>query len=327
MSLSRWLKRLENFVDLVLPTDYPRVVPPKIVEADAFSEIEATLTNEIKTKCKEYNLYEVVVGCFAVLLHRYTQEDDIVIGSSSVSPNPLVLRFKVSSTNTIAEVVNSLKAAEKDALSDEIAFKDLLEGFPDHQKSLFKVRFINQHDGLVDSAATSSSCDMTVFLGQPLPNGSTRLKLTYNSVLFSESRIKILLKQLSDLLVAYVTLSTTPIGQISLASHGSLPNPQSHLDWEGFKGPITDIFSATAQTHPTRICVSEGLSTRTRTFTYKQIEEASNIVANHLRMTGIEREDVVVLYSYRGVELVVAVMGVLKAGATFSVIGKKFKVL
>jgi L-aminoadipate-semialdehyde dehydrogenase len=45
-------------------------------------------------------------------------------------------------------------------------------------------------------------------------------------------------------------------------------------------------------------------------------------VAHALIQGGIEREDVVVLYSYRGVDLVIAVMGVLKAGATFSVIGR-----
>jgi L-aminoadipate-semialdehyde dehydrogenase len=43
-------------------------------------------------------------------------------------------------------------------------------------------------------------------------------------------------------------------------------------------------------------------------------------LAHHLLKNGIGREDVVVLYSYRGVDLVVAVMGVLKSGATFSVI-------
>jgi L-2-aminoadipate reductase len=321
MSISRWQKRLENFVDLVLPTDYPRVVPPKIVEAEGFTEISSSISIQIAAKYPQSSLYDVTVGCFAVLLHRYTQEDDIVIGSSSVSSNPLVLRFQVSSSNTIPEVIDSLKAAEKDALSDEIAYKDLLDAlFPNHQKSLFKVRFVNQQVGLEDSPATSSSCDMTVFV-QKESNASTKLKLVYNSVLFSQSRVNIILAQLSDLLLAAVS-NDSPIGKISLAGHGTLPNPQSNLDWEGFKGPITDIFSENAIKFPNRICVSEGLVMGSRTFTYKQINDASNIVANHLISTGIEREDVVVLYSYRGVDLVVAVMGVLKAGATFSVIGR-----
>ena len=57
-----------------------------------------------------------------------------------------------------------------------------------------------------------------------------------------------------------------------------------------------------------------------REFTYKQIHETSNILAHHLIQSGIERGEVVMIYAYRGVDLVIAVMGVLKAGATFSVI-------
>jgi len=52
-----------------------------------------------------------------------------------------------------------------------------------------------------------------------------------------------------------------------------------------------------------------------RSFTYKQINEASNILG-HLVKSGIQTEDVVMIYSHRGVDLVVAVMGILKAGAT-----------
>ncbi len=57
-----------------------------------------------------------------------------------------------------------------------------------------------------------------------------------------------------------------------------------------------------------------------REFTYQQINEASNIVAHHLVQSGVQRGEVAMIYAYRGVDLVVAVMGVLKAGGTFSVI-------
>ena len=57
-----------------------------------------------------------------------------------------------------------------------------------------------------------------------------------------------------------------------------------------------------------------------RHFTYRHIHEASNILAHHLISSGIQRGEVVMIYAYRGVDLVVSIMGVLKAGATFSVI-------
>ena len=102
----------------------------------------------------------------------------------------------------------------------------------------------------------------------------------------------------------------------------TLPDPTSDLDWSGFVGAIHDIFSANAKKFPDRPCVVETVSETSprRDFSYRQIYEASNILAHYLVRHGIVHGDVVMVYAYRGVDLVVAVMGVLKAGATFSVI-------
>ncbi|KAG8626485.1 hypothetical protein KVT40_005430 [Elsinoe batatas] len=104
------------------------------------------------------------------------------------------------------------------------------------------------------------------------------------------------------------------------------PDPTSDLHWSDFKGPIHEIFAGNAEKHPDRPCVVETASSTTpkRTFTYKDINEASNVVAHHLVQSGIQRGEVVMVYAHRGVDLVVAVMGVLKAGATFSVIDPQY---
>lgn len=104
------------------------------------------------------------------------------------------------------------------------------------------------------------------------------------------------------------------------------PDPTADLHWSAFRGAIQDIFTANAEAHPDRLCVVEtasGSSPR-REFTYRQINEASNILAHHLVQSGIQRGEVVMSYSHRGVDLVVTVMGILKAGATFSVIDPSY---
>ncbi|PPJ56809.1 hypothetical protein CBER1_05940 [Cercospora berteroae] len=100
------------------------------------------------------------------------------------------------------------------------------------------------------------------------------------------------------------------------------PDPTSDLHWSDYRGAIHEIFAANAKKHPDRSCVVETESSTSpkRDFSYKTINEASNIVAHHLVSNGVQRGEVVMVYAYRGVDLVVAVMGVLKAGATFSVI-------
>jgi L-aminoadipate-semialdehyde dehydrogenase len=109
---------------------------------------------------------------------------------------------------------------------------------------------------------------------------------------------------------------------MALNSDDVRPDPTSDLHWSDYKGAIHEFFAANAVKHPDRACVVETASSETprREFSYQCINETSNILAHHLVSNGIQRGEVVMVYAYRGVDLVVAVMGVLKAGATFSVI-------
>ena len=185
----------------------------------------------------------------------------------------------------------------------------------------------------LSSTTASSACDITVLISQAPTSRRIlpiEISVLYNTVLFAESRITDMLDQLEAVIEAAGRDLMRPISQISIVTPSSrtrLPDPLANLSWGGFVGAITDIFSQNAAAHPDRTCVVESKSERAvsslRVFSYKQIDEASNILAHHLIAGGIRREDVVVLYSYRGVDLVVAVMGVLKSGATFSVIGTK----
>jgi L-aminoadipate-semialdehyde dehydrogenase len=74
--------------------------------------------------------------------------------------------------------------------------------------------------------------------------------------------------------------------------------------------------------NPDAPCVTETASSTNpeRRFTYKQIYEASNILANQLHDAGITNGDVVMIFAYRSVELLVAFMGTLSAGATITVL-------
>lgn len=109
---------------------------------------------------------------------------------------------------------------------------------------------------------------------------------------------------------------------MALRSHEVRPDPTSDLHWSDYKGAIHEIFASNADAHPERTCVVETASSTTpeRVFNYKIINEASNVLAHVLVSNGVQRGEVVMVYAHRGVDLVVAVMGVLKAGATFSVI-------
>ena len=65
---------------------------------------------------------------------------------------------------------------------------------------------------------------------------------------------------------------------------------------------IHDIFASNADKFPDRECVVETKSARinARSFSYRQINESSNQLANHLLAHDAKVGDVAVIYAYRG---------------------------
>ncbi|KAJ2530202.1 large subunit of alpha-aminoadipate reductase, partial [Coemansia sp. RSA 1933] len=97
--LGRWQERLRSPTELQLPTDYPRPIPLKVVEAVETFELSAqsSLTllqlalsmQQQEGEDHSASPFTVLLAAFSVLLHRYTAEEDIVVSSSSESSNPL----------------------------------------------------------------------------------------------------------------------------------------------------------------------------------------------------------------------------------------------
>jgi L-2-aminoadipate reductase len=92
-----------------------------------------------------------------------------------------------------------------------------------------------------------------------------------------------------------------------------LPDPTTDLDWSGFVGSIQSHFAENAKKHPDRVCVIETKSSESpeRRFTYRQIFEASNLLAHYLHDAGVTNGDVVMIWAHRSVDLVVGIMGTL----------------
>lgn len=364
--LQRVVSRLQNLPEISLPTDYPRqvggnrlveaAVSANLSEQACLSLLKLALYNENEGNEDEDasgsstpSAFQLLLSAFSVLLHRYTGETDLIVGSSSASAqDPLVLRISVDASDPFWAVVRKVQLVEKEAEEDAVPYETIVRALNkekpdsiDSSRPLFRVRFFDETDKPMENylRTTSLTSDLTVFVTRQPETSNTRASLTphislriiYNSLLFSPSRINFIVDQLSIFLRKVASNPLSLIGSIPLltpAQRTLLPNPTADLNWCDWKGAIPDIFSSNAIQFPTRPCVIQCLPSADLeaprekiTFTYSQVRHASNILAHHLLQGGVQREEVVMVYAYRSVELVVAVMAILKAGATFSVIG------
>lgn len=319
-----WLQLLDNPTLTVLPHDYlrPQNEPLSLQKEYSFQIPQLDLPrNVLKDK------YISALSTWATLVYRLSGDDDIVLYIT----NNKVLRFTILPNWTFQELYNEI-TSQIDKLSKigDISFDSLSETIQsqhslDKCPQLFRLAFLNNEDmklnhfkhHLLDLAINLTTSN----------NSSSVLTISYNQLLYSTERIEILADQFTQFLTAVLNKPTEIITKINLItekSKGSLPDPTANLGWCDFVGCIQDIFQDNADKFPDRRCVVETGSISSniepRIFTYRDINRASNIVAHYLINTGIKKGDVVMIYSSRGVDLMVCVMGVLKAGATFSVI-------
>jgi len=363
--LARVLARLQNLPSISLPTDYPRSLGThKLIEAAHFAELSEQTSlsllklavhsededgdeDETDTQSNRPSAFHLLLAAFTVLLHRYTGDTDILVGSSSAAAHdPLLLRLSIDPSDPFWAIVRRVQHVEKEAESDVVPFEEITrelakgrdEGGVD--APIFRVRFFDETDAPENFVrSTSLTSDLTVFVTRQTVSATSRellapkisLRILYNSLLFTSARISYIVDQLSVLLRRVGANPLALVGSVPLLTpvqKAKLPDPTADLDWCGWKGAITDVFSRNARQHPDKPCVIQSIpsadSTQPQqkvTFNYAAILHASNVLAHHLIKHGVQREEVVMVYAHRSVDLVVAVMAILKAGATFSVIG------
>ncbi|KAG0131878.1 hypothetical protein HOY82DRAFT_669743 [Tuber indicum] len=349
--LARWEERLRSLTTQSLATDYVRPDPPRLVEAVHTVAVPepaklALLQLGILDGSNPVPPFTALLAAFSVLAFRLTGDEDISIGTTAENKEPFILRTPLTGQTTFIDLLKQVKKLEIEGAADSVPFSQLVTHIQYKSKArappcLYHLSLYHAPDApskqFLSSHELTTDLSIYVELNAPATSQSLRyvpqmpnitLNAHYNQLIFSRKRISFMVDQLLQIVQFGAKNPEISVGSIPLQTPEQvviLPDPRKDLNWGGFRGAIHDIFSANAKKHPDRECVVETPAfyeenSKSRIFTYMQIDEASNILAHHFIAKGVKRGDVVMVYAYRGVDLVVAVMGVLKAGATFSVI-------
>ncbi|EXJ89385.1 L-aminoadipate-semialdehyde dehydrogenase large subunit [Capronia epimyces CBS 606.96] len=326
--LSWWAEYLKDQTISPLTRDYPEAssenVAKRPIEAVESLAAPSTTSDALKRLSDLGSITAVLHTVLLVLVARLTGDEDISIGVNAQQDGPaFVLRASVSTSEPFSQLFKRVQELSSQASANALS----LETIQGHLNQPALFRFAAFNDGGLEKASLPGSVETTDLQLTYSYSAASDLRLTarYNQRLFSSARIAGILAQITRFLESLAVDVNAEVGRIVFMTSEEeklLPDPTNDLEWSSFRGAIHDIFSANAESHPERTCVVETKSEDgpERKFTYQQIHESSNILAHHLVQSGLERGDVVMIYSYRGVDLVVAVMGTLKAGGTFSVL-------
>jgi amino acid adenylation domain-containing protein len=338
-----WLEQYKDKpVQLNLPIDFPRpAIRTYKSQRDDFKLNPALIQSLKKLGARTgSSLVSTLLCSFEIFLSRLTGQEDIVLGlpvsgQSATGNHALVghcvhLLLLRSHPNPSRGFLEFLKERKSKILDDydhqRFTFGSLLKKLniarDPSRVPLVPVVF-NMDMGLDDGVSFEGLSYEMFYNPREYENfelsvnasGSEQqfvMEWSYNSQLFKPSTIKNMMEEFEALLHALVADPEKKIGEIP-ALHSQHISSQDHAGDYPKDKTIAALFSEQAALTPNRTALVFGNDQ----LSYRQLEERSNQLANFLRNKGVSSTSLVPLCIERSLDLLVGILGILKAGAAY----------
>ncbi|MCC5650789.1 amino acid adenylation domain-containing protein [Nostoc sp. XA013] len=345
--LAYWRKQLDGISVLNLPTDRVRPAVPTYRGAKQFVELPHSLTQGLEALSyqEDVTLFMTMLAAFQTLLYRYTQQEDIVVGSAIANRNrselegligffvnSLVLRSDLSGNPTFRELLNRVREVTLGAYAhQDLPFEKLVEELhPERDLSrhpLFQVVFSLQNTpiealelpglklSLFDFDTKVAKLDLEFHLWRDLE--TLKGEVVYSTDLFEQSSITRMLGHFQILLESIVANPKERISDLALLTEGE--RQQLLIDLNDTKKSYPDnkcfhqLFEAQVKQTPDATALVFG----NQQITYKELNIRSNQLAHYLKKRGVETETLVGICVERTLEMIIGLLGVLKAGGAY----------
>ncbi|MEA5617994.1 amino acid adenylation domain-containing protein [Cronbergia sp. UHCC 0137] len=341
--LSYWKQKLSGILPVLeLPTDYPRPQIQTYHGASISIELSQDLSNYLKalSQYEGVTLFMTLLAAFQILLHRYSGQEDIIIGipianrnRQEIEPligafiNNLVLRTDLGGNPSFQELLKRVREVTLGAYThQDLPFEKLVEELQVNRDlsrdPLFQVRFnmsrLEENNPVLSRLKVEPILipevnflsDLTIYT-QEKKHG-IELKLVYKTDLFAPARMREMLYQFELLLIQIVAEPEKPIQSYSLITANSqalLPNPSQTISEREYQ-PITNIFTDWATQTPKQPAIIQNQ----QIWTYQELAQASTEIAQILITAKIEKGDVVAVSGVRSFGLIASMLGVLMSG-------------
>ena len=346
--LEYWKQQLADAPPLLeLPTDYPRPPVQTFFGATKKFQLEEHLTSQLITLSQKsgVTLFMTLLAAFGILLHRYSGQDDICIGSpfanrnrQEVDPligcfvNTLVLRTHIEENPSFSQFLQQVRSVVWDAhANQDVPFEQVVEALQPERSvgynPLFQVMFVLENFSLdtlelpdisltpemVERGTSQFDLSLSIWQTQKGLIGSWE----YNSDLFEADTIARMTLHFQTLLEAIAAHPDQKIGDLPL-----LTEPERHqllMEWNNTQTNypqdkcIHQLFEEQVGRTPDAVAVVF----ENQKLTYHELNSQANQLAYYLQSLGVRADVLVGLCVERSLSMIVGILGILKAGGAY----------
>lgn len=350
-AIEYWRGQLADLTTLALPVDRPRPAIREYDTAKVMHRLPAALSERLAVLLRDNEVtpFMAYLTAFAILLHRYSGQSDIAIGTPVANrnvpelesligyfTNTLVLRVDLSGQPDSVEALSRVRQMMLDAFRhDSVPFERLVEELaPERDLSrspLFQVLFVHigelvgtsarggQGSGLAGPRLSqpdkaSTDFDLEAYVSDS-PEGII-IELYCRTDIFDPTTIQRLALHFERVLEAMVGNPATQVARLPLVRDqearrliDSMSAPMTPVP----ETAVTELIAAWAQRTPDAPAVTAG----SETLGFAMLDRRADQLARRLRQLGVTAETVVGLCLPRCVDLVVGVLGIMRAGGAY----------
>jgi amino acid adenylation domain-containing protein len=346
--LAFWRQHLSGPLPVLeLPLDRPRPPMQTFAGARCPVRVSAELTSQLAAlgQTEGATLFMTVLAAFETLLFRYSGQDDLLIGTPTANRNQaeteqligcfintLVLRTDLSGEPTFRDVLRRVRQVCLEAYShQDVPFEEIVEMVhPEREGShspLFQVMFAFQNAPhpplqltdltmkMLDISSSMAKFDLTLVVWETAEGLQGQFE--YNTALFEVATIERMATHLHTLLESMSSHLDQRLSALPLLSEAE--SRQILLEWNDtqveylhkmYVHQLVEAQVARTSDAVALVCGEEQL-------TYGDLNRRANQVAHFLRRVGVGPEVLVGICVERSVEMVVGLLGILKAGGGY----------
>ncbi len=332
---------------LDFPLDHPRPATATFRGGMERRQLSKTLSDAFRSLARRHGVtrFMALLAAFQALLYRYTGQEEVVVGSPMTHrnraeaaraigffANMMALRTPFHGDLTFRELLKKVREVSLGAYAhQDLPFEQLVAALKPERtaarnpffQAMLTVEEASWHD--LELAGLRS-------LTLPVHNGAAKfdlnlgvvdrpdgfqLALEYNSDLLEAETARTVLQHYENLVRAAVA---DPDGRVSMLPVLAEAERQRILvEWNDTRQDyardtcVHQLFEAQVERTPNAVAVKF----QTQQLTYRELNERANRLARHLTRLGVGPEDLVGLCLERSLDLVVAILGVLKAGGAY----------
>ena len=341
-----WRSTLAGLKHFELQTDFPRPLEQTSNGAIVSILLPRETTNEFAKLARRNGctLYMAALATLYTLLYRYSGETDIAIGTQTAGRdqvevedlvglfiNTLILRGDLAGDPSFATVLERTRDLVSDAFEHQrLPLERVIEIVAPRRdlsrNALFSVNFIFQRSfienatygafDLVDMPSRSAGAlyDLNFFMVER-PEG-WRISCEYNTDLFEPATVQRLVEHFRNLMLSAIVDPAASLSGLPILNDDERRALTTDANPAATVYPnevaLPQLLMAQASATPSAMAVICGRTS----LSYDQLDRQSTLLAQHLMVLGVTGKLVGVMLE-RSVELSVALIGIMKAGAAY----------